>query len=179
MKLIHLSYLLVAVLVVACGGNSTPETAEPEQLTEEQIFEKAKGIHERVITLDTHDDINTDNFVEDNNYTMDLDNQVTLPKMNAGGLDVAWFIVYTGQGDLDEAGYEKAYANAMDKFESIHRLCEVIAPDQIELALTSDDVRRISASGKKVAMIGIENGYPVGLDISNVKKFADLGGRYM
>ena len=67
----------------------------------------------------------------------------------------------------------------MDKFEAIHRLTEEIAPDQIELALTSDDVRRIIASGKKAAMIGIENGYPVGTDISNVKKFYELGGRYM
>ena len=33
--------------------------------------------------------------------------------------------------------------------------------------------------GKKVAMIGIENGYPIGLDISNVEKFHKLGGRYM
>jgi len=67
----------------------------------------------------------------------------------------------------------------MDKFSAIHRLCEEIAPDKIELAYTSDDVRRIAAAGKKVAMIGIENGYPIGTDISNVKKFADLGGRYM
>ncbi len=178
-KVIQLSYVVLALLVTSCGGSNTTESAEPELLSEEQLIEKAKGIHERVITLDTHDDINTDNFVEDKNYTMDLDNQVTLPKMNAGGLDVAWFIVYTGQDNLDEAGYEKAYANAMDKFEAIHRLTEEIAPDQIELALTSDDVRRISAAGKKVAMIGIENGYSVGLDIANVEKFADLGGRYM
>ena len=173
-----LSMLFVGILFafVSCGGESTE--SEPVAMTEDQLMEKAMGIHERVITLDTHDDINTDNFVEDRNYTMDLDNQVTLPKMKTGGLDVAWFIVYTGQGDLDEAGYTKAYDNAMDKFTAIHRLCEEIAPDQIGLALTSDDVRSIHASGRKVAMIGIENGYPVGTDIGNVKKFQELGGRY-
>jgi membrane dipeptidase len=80
---------------------------------------------------------------------------------------------------LTDAGYEAAFENAMGKFEAIHRLTEEIAPDQIELATTSEDVRRISKSGKKVAMIGIENGYPVGLDIKNVEKFYDLGGRYM
>ena len=174
-----LSMLLVGILFlfVSCGGSTTE--SEPEVLSEEQLVEKARGIHERVITLDTHDDINTNNFVEDRNYTMELDNQVTLPKMEAGGLDVAWFIVYTGQGDLDDAGYTKAYENAMDKFTAIHRLCEEIAPDQIGLALTSDDVRSIHASGRKVAMIGIENGYPVGTEIGNVKKFQELGGRYM
>ena len=62
---------------------------------------------------------------------------------------------------------------------AIHKLVEEIAPDQIELATTSEDVRQISKEGKKVAMIGIENGYPIGLDITNVQKFYDLGGRYM
>jgi membrane dipeptidase/D-alanyl-D-alanine dipeptidase len=67
----------------------------------------------------------------------------------------------------------------MSKFDAIHWLTTVKAPDQIELALTSDDVRRIDGLGKKVAMIGIENAYPVGTDLSNIKKFADLGARYM
>jgi membrane dipeptidase len=99
--------------------------------------------------------------------------------MKKGGLDVAWFIVYTGQDTLTDEGYAKAHENAMSKFDAIHRLVEEIAPNEIELATTSDDVRRIDAAGKKVAMIGIENGYPVGMDINNVKKFYDLGGRYM
>lgn len=165
------------MLFAAC----TPQQKEEEEgtLTEEQLVEKAHAIHEKVITIDTHDDISTSNFTADQNYTMDLDNQVTLPKMEAGGLDVAWFVVYTGQGELNDEGYAKAYENAMDKFTAIHRLCEEIAPDRIELAYTSNDVRRIVASGKKVAMIGIENGYSIGTDISNVKKFAELGGRYM
>ena len=55
---------------------------------------------------------------------MDLPSQVTLPKMEAGGLDVAWFVVYTGQGPLTEEGYAAAYENAIDKFDAIHRLVE-------------------------------------------------------
>ena len=180
MKLQYKSFAALfglAILAASCGTKNVKE--EPMELSEEQLVEKARGIHERVITIDTHNDINTDNFVEDRNYTMDLDNQVTLPKMRTGGLDVAWFVVYTGQGDLNEEGFAKAYENAMDKFSAIHRLAEEIGSDQIELAYTSDDVRRIVASGKKVAMIGIENGYSIGTDIGNVKKFHDLGGRYM
>jgi membrane dipeptidase len=99
--------------------------------------------------------------------------------MNTGGLDVSWFIVYTGQGPLDEKGYQMAYENAMDKFNAIHRLTEEYAPDQIELALTSADVKQIHALGKKVAMIGVENAYAIGTDIGNIKKFYDLGARYM
>lgn len=143
------------------------------------IEQKARDIHERVITLDTHVDINTANFTADRNYTMDLPIQVTLPKMEEGGLDVAWLIVYTGQDTLSEEGYAAAYDNAMDKFNAIHRLTKEIAPDRIELATTSEDVRRIAASGKKVAMIGIENAYPVGTDLSRIKEFYDRGARYM
>lgn len=150
-----------------------------ETMTEDQIIAKAKAIHDRVITLDTHCDIDVKNFTDSINYTQNIDSQVTLPKMQKGGLDVAWFIVYTGQDSLTTEGYAKAYENAMAKFNAIHRLVNEYAPDQIELATTSEDVRRIQKAGKKVAMIGIENAYPVGLDINNVKAFYDLGGRYM
>lgn len=146
---------------------------------EDKLVAKARQIHADVITLDTHNDINTANFTETVNYTQNLPTQVNLPKMKAGGLDVSWLIVYTGQGELNEEGYKKAYQNAIDKFDAIHRLTEKIAPDQIELALTSKDVRRISKSGKKVAMIGVENGYPIGTDLSRIKDFAERGARYM
>ncbi len=147
---------------------------------EAALIAKAKKIHADVITLDTHVDIDTKNFTETLNYTQKLPTtQVDLPKMKEGGLDVAWLIVYTGQGDLTEEGFQKAYANAIDKFDAIDRLTKKIAPNEIELALTSKDVRRISKSGKKVAMIGVENAYPLGNDLSRIKEFADRGARYM
>ena len=168
----RLSYLLVVALILFTG-------CQPAEETEEQLIERAQGIHERVITLDTHDDINIANFTEEKNYTMDLDTQITLPKMRAGGLDVTWLVVYTGQGDLDDAGYAAAYENAISKFDAIHWLAEEKAPEQIEIAYTSDDVRRIVSEGKLVAMIAIENAYPVGLDIANIADFQARGGRYM
>jgi len=149
------------------------------QADESALIAKAQKIHKDVITLDTHDDINTSNFTPERNYTQDLTSQVNLPKMRKGGLDVAWFIVYTGQGDLTPAGYEAAYKNAIDKFDAIDRLTKTIAPNDIELALTSKDVRRIAKSGKLVAMIGVENAYPIGTDLSKIKYFADRGARYM
>jgi membrane dipeptidase len=161
------------ILLMASCNEATTNT------TEDQMIARAQKIHDKVITLDTHCDINIKNFTDSINYTQNLESQVTLPKMKEGGLNVAWFIVYTGQDSLTDKGYSAAFENAISKFEAIHRLTEEIAPDQIELATTSEDVRRIAKSGKKVAMIGIENGYPVGLDIKNVERFYDLGGRYM
>jgi membrane dipeptidase len=175
-----LAVLIAAGLLslAACGEAPTTTNSAPLE-TEAALTDRARGIHERVITLDTHADINTGNFTETVNYTMNLDTQVNLVKMAAGGLDVAWFIVYTGQSTLDEAGYAAAYANAIDKFDAIHRLAEDIAPDEIGIAYTSDDVRRLVAEGKQVAMIGIENAYPVGLDMNNIQDFYERGGRYM
>jgi membrane dipeptidase len=134
---------------------------------------------EPIITIDTHIDINIDNFTDSLNYTMNTDTQFNLPNMMEGDLDVAWLVVYTAQGELNEEGYEDAYDNAISKFDAIDRLVNEYARDQVELALTSDDVRRILAKGKKVIMIGVENAYSMGLDTSNVKKFWERGARYV
>ena len=165
-----------AALTLAAGA-ARPTAQSPQ--ADDALIKKARAIHERVITLDTHDDINVRNFTADTNYTQRLDTQVNLPKMIEGGLDVAFFIVYVGQGALTPEGYDNAYKQAIAKFEAIHRLTKEIAPDKIELALTAADVRRIAKSGKKVAMIGIENGYSLGEDIKRVKEFYDRGGRYL
>lgn len=144
-----------------------------------KMWKKVKAIHEKVITIDTHDDININNFTTNRNYTQDLNTQVNLPKMMDGCLDVAWFIVYTGQGELNEAGYASAYNNAISKFDAIHRLTTEIAPDKIGLATSSRKVRELVNEGKLVAMIGVENAYPVGTDLSNIEKFYKMGARYM
>jgi membrane dipeptidase len=143
------------------------------------LVAKARAIHDRVIAVDTHDDIDPANFTPEKNYTQRLDTQVNLPKMKEGGLDASFFIVYVGQGELTAEAYDKAYKAAIEKFDAIHRLTKEIAPDQIELAVTAADVRRIAAKGKKVALIGVENGYPIGTDIRRVKEFYDRGARYM
>lgn len=178
MKKTLISLSLITLFMSCKNDKKQMKTTDPKQ-DSLALVERARAIHDRVITIDTHCDIDVKNFTDSINYTQDLSSQVTLPKMEKGGLDVAWFIVYTGQAELNDAGFKKAHQNAMDKFEAIHNLVEKFAPDRIDLALTSDDVRRIVKDGKKVAMIGIENGYPIGNDIKNVERFYDLGGRYM
>jgi membrane dipeptidase len=170
-----LSACAAAAMVAAVA--TRPAAQAPQ--ADDALITKARAIHERVITLDTHNDINVQNFTPERNYTQPLDTQVNIPKMIGGGLDVSFFIVYVGQGPLTPEGYDNAYKQAIAKFDAIHRLTEQIAPDKIELALTPADVRRIAKSGKKVAVIGVENGYPIGEDIKRVKEFYDRGGRYL
>jgi membrane dipeptidase len=164
----------IALLFTAATGQPLAQAA-----ADAALIQKVRAIHDRVITLDTHADINPDNFTRAKNYTQRLDTQVNLPKMVEGGLDAAFFIVYVGQGPLTPEGYDRAYKQAVAKFDAVHHLTKEIAPGQIELALTAADVTRIARSGKKVALIGIENAYSLGTDITRVKEFYDRGGRYI
>src|SRR5262245_2986993 len=173
-------------LSAAAAAAALAAIASATPAAQQDVVARARAIHDRVIALDTHNDIDPQNFTASCNYTMRLTTQVNLPKMKEGGLDVSFFIVYVGQQDprnvadaLQPAGYDRAYRAAIAKFDAVHRLTEQIAPNEIELALTAADVTRIARSGKKVAVIGIENGYPIGEDIRRVKEFYDRGGRYM
>lgn len=163
------SIVFAVALCGACAGG----------MTEEEIQALAADIQSRVITIDTHDDI-PGNFA-----TPEVDpgvrdgRQVTLPKMEEGGLDVAFFIVYVGQTERTPENYERAKAAAMTKFDAIHRMAEEMYPDKIEIPYTADDVERIHAGGKLVAAIGIENGYVIGKDLSLLETYHGLGARYM
>jgi len=95
------------VLLILFSAFVTAQSRPPE--SENNMRQRALKIHESVITIDTHNDINLTNFTADKNYTQNLDTQVNLPKMISGGLDVSWLIVYTGQGNLDKKGYKEAY----------------------------------------------------------------------
>ncbi len=168
-------------LAGACLLTAAPAHLLPAQ-ADAALEARARAIHDRVMTLDTHVDINPANFVAGGeNYASRLPRtQVDLVKMEEGGLDAAFLIAYVGQSpDLTAGGFARAHASAMEKFAAVRRLTTEIAPDRAGLALTAADARRIHASGRKVIFIGIENGFPVGSDITNVRRFHELGGRYM
>ena len=134
----NLSILLLISFLISCQE----QPAQPDIA----LIQKAQLIHMKTLTLDTHDDINVKNFTDSLNYLMDTDTQVNIPKMERGGLDVAWFIVYTGQGELNAEGYQKAADNAQSKFDAIHRLVDEYAPNKMGLARSSktlDSLRKI------------------------------------
>jgi membrane dipeptidase len=168
-----LTALSVGLLFLITVGTS------PAQSNDAALVARAKGIHERVLKLDTHNDIDPANFTPDCNYTMRLTTQVNIPKMVEGGMDVSFMIVYVGQGPLTSEGYDNAYRQAVAKFDAIHRLTEKIAPDNIGLALSPADVVNLHKKHLRIAVIGVENGYPIGTDIQKVQEFYDRGGRYM
>jgi membrane dipeptidase len=173
--------LMIAGMTASSLGLLFQITARtsPAQSNDAALIAKAKGIHSRVLKLDTHNDIEPANFTADCNYTMRLTTQVNLPKMVEGGMDVSFMIVYVGQGPLTPEGFDNAYRQAVAKFDAVHRLTEKIAPDQIGLALTPAEVLALHKKNLRIAVIGVENGYPIGTDLKRVDEFYERGGRYM
>jgi len=153
---------------------------------------RADAIHARILTLDTHKDIDAklapESLPEDpatrekfrRLYDPSIrgDAQVDFVKMREGGYDCAFFIVYTDQRQLNTGGYNRALAEAKAKFGAIHRMVRMF-PDEIGLATSPDEVEQLHRDGKLVACIGIENGYPMGEDVSRIDDFYARGARYM
>lgn len=157
--------------------------AEPAGRTaaEERLLTEARRIHDRATTLDSHVDIAGPQYA-----TPQLDPGVDHPrlkcdlvKMAAGGVDGVFLAAFNPQGARDAEGYRRAREAAMGKISAIRRLATTMYPDRCELAATPDDVERIAASGRRAIMIGIENGYALGTDLSDLKLFYDLGVRYI
>ncbi len=173
MTIYYQTTLLLALLFVASPlvANQQPGNNELEL--------QAKQIHSKVLTLDAHVDINPNDFTKERHLGIPLEIRVDLIKMSQGGLDAAFFIVYVGQGDLSPEAYKEANKKAQLKFDTIHRMTDILNKDLIGLARTPEQVRSIHKSGKKVAMIGIENSYPIGTDINNLDQYYSQGARYV
>lgn len=170
----HLVKLLVvifaAIIVCFCSKNISPE-------------ERAAKIHQKVLTIDTHTDTPLRLFRDDFDLGVRHDPRETnskadLPRMIEGGLDAVFFAVFVGQGERSAAGNARAKERALQIFEAINKSVEAHSK-WAELTFTSDDAYRIEKSGKRAIYIGMENGYPIGNDLSLLKTFYDLGTRYI
>ena len=171
---------LIRTLALAAAAAAAATAAQAQN--DAALIAKAKAIHAKAIKIDTHVDFSPAQMTDPApNYLTGIErNKVDLPKMEKNGLDAVFFSIYVGQRqDFTDAGYAAAKAADLEKFDAVHMFAEQIAPDRIAIAYTAADVRRIRKSGRKVALMGVENGYGIGTDITNVKLFYDRGARYL
>ena len=131
------------------------------------------------LTLDTHVDIPLD-YMRDPRYDVGTDTalQVDLGKMERGGLDAAFFVIYVGQGPLTPDGYADAVAQAERKYSAIQLMLDKY-PDRIRLATTPAQVRGNHAAGLLSAMVGIENAYSLGHELARLDAAYARGARYV
>ena len=163
---------LALPLVLAIPASAQPD---PDVTSEDRLA------HERMIVLDTHldtpvrfDDGRWD-FGELHRYDWDL-SQVDLPRMEQGGLDGGFFVIYTEQGELTPQGYARARDAALVRAAAIHRVLGENR-DAIGLAVNAEEAARLLDAGKRVAFISIENSWPLGEDLSLLSTFHRLGVR--
>lgn len=154
--------------------------------TDDLLIQQARAIHERVLVIDSHIDFEPEDLTGERNYTERLPTQFNLPNMIDGGLDGLFFVIYVGQtresqnpDALKTTGYERAYQAAAEKFAAVRQFTDGIARQRIEIATSAADIRRIRADGKKAALMGVENGYPLGGDLRRVEEFYQRGARYI
>jgi membrane dipeptidase len=72
----------------------------------------------------------------------------------------------------------EAKERAFRMLDVIHKMCEDY-PEIVALATTPEDAYRIEKEGKRAAFIGMENGYPIGQDLSLIERYYDKGVRYI
>jgi len=160
---------------------TTYASCSQKLVAEQEVVDRAKLIHEEALTLDTHVDILNDKYATEA-HDPGIDNprlKCDLVKMNKGGVDGVFLAAYVRQRKRNAEGYKNAYESAMGQLKAICRLTEKMYPERCELATSPDDIERIAQSGKRAIMIGIENGFAIGKDLSKVERLYNLGARYI
>ncbi|MGB8489623.1 MAG: dipeptidase [Bacteroidales bacterium] len=145
----------------------------------EKLIRRADRIHERILTVDTHCD--TPMEMVSSGFDLGVRHEegcVDFPRMKEGGLTSEFFAVFTQQGPLTDSAYASVHKEAIGALEAIHSNIRKNSA-MAEIATTPEDATRIKKEGKIAAFIGIENGYPLGKDISVIKEFYDFGARYI
>jgi membrane dipeptidase len=165
---------LILVPALALAGAFSASAHEP-------VSSADRLLHEQMLVLDAHLDTPVLferpgwNFNEWHDHAWDM-SQVDIPRMEAGGLDGGFFVIYTAQGELTPAGYAKARDQALMRATAIQ---QVVAahPEKLALATTADDAERIHRAGKRIVYQSMENSYPLGGDLSMLTTFYKLGVR--
>ena len=140
-------------------------------------FNLAKKIHSRILSIDTHTD--TPLWFK-NGYSVGLrkDNMVSIQKMEEGKLDAQFLAAFIWQGKRDDVSSQKAVESTTRLIQSIYDEVEQYK-DFCGIALTEKDLVRLKNEGKKAFFIGIENGYAIGKDLKNIKKYKQMGVNYI
>lgn len=146
---------------------------------------KAKAIHNRILTLDSHCD--TPMFFPQGVKFDHRDSRilVDLHKMTEGHQDAVTMVAYLPQPKVGEDFREKVefpvegpkeYAELI--FSKIE---DIVAANKeyLSIARTPVDLYVNKLAGRKSIMLGIENGLALESDINNVKHFANRGIVYI
>ena len=138
---------------------------------ESSNFAQAKKVHGRILSLDSHCDTPM-------KFGTNEERLVTLPRMKDGHLDASIMVAYLPQGERTDEAHMAATAKANRIITQIEEMVNANATE-VGLAYNADDLYRLKNEGKKAVMLGIENGYAIGHDLSLIEQFRRRGVVYM
>ncbi|MGC9342815.1 MAG: dipeptidase [Bacteroidales bacterium] len=153
-------------------------------LTQKKVSEEyIDDFHESILTVDSH----TDTPLRFTREGFDFGerqspkrggSKIDLPRMKEGKLDGVFMAVFLGQRETTDEGYLNAKMKAYQIFDSIYSVINRYNED-LRLATNPGEFRRNDSEGKHSIFIGLENGYPIGMDVTMVDSFYNLGARYI
>src|SRR5436190_58200 len=174
-KLGMLGAAFVLIQLVSCHSSNKPMT---NTSNDSPVANDPLSIHRRAIIVDMHADT-TQRLVDENvNLEQQLaDGHLDAVRAKQGGLDAQFFSIWVDP-DLFGGGGASAMKRADVQIEAVRNLA-AHHPETWEVATTAADVRRIAATRKIAALMGLEGGYAIDNKIENVERYYQMGVRYM
>ncbi len=137
----------------------------------------AQKLAQEAVIVDTH--IDAPSLFLDKRWA-DLsrsapDREFDWPRARAGGLDVAFMSIYTSASQDED---DSAWDSANRQIDVVEALVQR-HPDKFALLRSPREVEKLRAGGRVLLPLGMENGAPLGEDLSQIGFFFDRGVRYI
>ena len=161
---------------MAVSGNETMLNLFRYHVRQAEVYARSKTLHRKMITIDSHTD--TPMIFQTFDLGCKEGGKVNLPLMREGRLDAAFMVAYIPQGDRDAASLQKATDYATDRLTQVLEQAKRY-PHQMGIAQSPDELRRLKDEDKKAILLGIENGYALGKDLTNLYRFRQMGVSYI
>ncbi|NOR15531.1 MAG: M20/M25/M40 family metallo-hydrolase, partial [Candidatus Aminicenantes bacterium] len=148
--------------------------------TRENMFNpmyKSNFIHKSSVVADLHCDTISRSLEGEDLSQDNAKGHIDIPKMKQGALDLQVFACYVGPPE-NELEKHQAATRAFKQIDAVHQLIEE-NPEDLELILYADHLRRLRGTRKTGILIGIEGGYAIENDLRLLRSFYRSGVRLM
>lgn len=157
--------LAIALAALLISGNAPAADAPPA----------ARQLAQNALIIDSHIDAPSELLKQWQDLGVASSREFDFPKARQGGLDVAFMSIYTAP-DADATGTAKQIAHT--QIDAVEALA-ARHPDKFAVVGATGDIKRLSQGGRVLLALGMENGAPIGDDLTQLQAFHARGVRYI